>query len=90
MERLEGLLLQSEQMASGVVEEALTRSLNTARRQGARLFELRTAATFARMLVEKGERSKASDLLSPVYGQFTEGFETTDLKEARELLDELG
>jgi class 3 adenylate cyclase len=89
IDRLEGLLLQYEQASPDIIEEYLARSLNTARRQGARLFELRTATAFARMLAEKDERRKAVDLLAPVYDWFTEGFDKTDLKQARELLDEL-
>jgi predicted ATPase len=89
IDRLEGVLLGHEQAAAAIVEEYLIKSLNTARRQGARLLELRTATTFARMLAEKDERRRAVDLLAPIYGWFTEGFETTDLKEAKTLLDEL-
>jgi hypothetical protein len=89
IDRLEGLLLQCEQASPEIVEEYLARSLNTARRQGARLFELRTATAFARTLAGKDERRKALDLLAPVYDWFTEGFDKTDLKQARELLDEL-
>ena len=60
IERLEGLLLRCEQAAPEIVEEYLVKSLNTARRQGARLFELRTATTFGRVLAERGERRRPS------------------------------
>jgi hypothetical protein len=90
IDRLEGLLRLSEQDSIDVVEVYLSRSLNTARQQGARLFELRTAATFARVLAERDERRRAVDLLAPVFGWFTEGFDTVDLKEARALVDALG
>jgi predicted ATPase len=89
IDRLEGLLLQQEGAASDIVEEYLAKSLDTARRQAARLLELRTATTFARMLAEKHECSRALDLLAPICGWFTEGFETTDVREAKTLLDEL-
>ena len=89
IERLEGLLLRSEQAAPKIVEEYLVKSLQIARQQGARLFELRTAATFGRVLADRGERRQAVDLLAPVYSWFTEGFDTTDLKEAKALLEEL-
>jgi predicted ATPase len=89
IDRLEGLLLQYEQASPEIVEDYLARSLNTARRQGARLFELRTATVFARLLAEKNERRKAVDLLAPVSDWFTEGFDSTDLRQARELLDQL-
>jgi predicted ATPase len=89
IDRLEGLLLQYEQAPAEIVEEYLVNSLGTAHRQGARLLELRTATTLARVLAQKNERQKAVDLLAPVYGWFAEGFDTVDLKEARVLLDEL-
>ena len=89
IDRLEGLLLQYEHASPEIVEEYLARSLNTARRQGARLFQLRTATTLARLLADKEQRRRAVDLLAPVYDWFTEGFDRTDLKQARALLDEL-
>ncbi len=90
IDRLEGLLLQREQAAPEIVEECLTRSLNTARWQRAHLFELHTATTFARVLAGKGERHRAVDMLAPVYSWFTEGFNTAGLMGAKTLLDELG
>ena len=90
IDRLEALLLCEEQAPADSVDQCLNRFLNTARRQGARLFELRTATTFARVLAERGERRRAVDLLAPVYGWFTEGVDTADLKGAKLLLNELG
>jgi predicted ATPase len=90
IDRLEALLLYDEKAPADIIDECLIRSLNTARRQGARLFELRTATTFARVLAERGEQRRAVDLLAPVYGWFTEGFDTADLKGAKLLLNELG
>ena len=52
-------------------------------------WELRAAADLARLWAEQGERPKAHDLLAPIYGWFTEGFDTPDLKAAKALLDEL-
>ena len=52
-------------------------------------WELRAAASLARLRREQGRRAEARDLLAPVYGWFTEGFDTPDLKEAKALLDEL-
>ena len=51
--------------------------------------ELRAATGLARLRREQGRRAEACDLLAPVYGWFTEGFDTPDLKEAKVLLDEL-
>jgi predicted ATPase len=65
-------------------------ALSIARAQSAKSWELRAATSLARLWAEQGERGKARDLLAPVYGWFTEGFDTADLKEARALLDELG
>jgi predicted ATPase len=82
------LLSLSTQNASGAEAEYDT-AVTTARRQGARMLELRAAASLARLWRDQSERQKARDLLAPVYGRFTEGFDTSDLVEARTLLDEL-
>jgi tetratricopeptide (TPR) repeat protein len=89
IERLEALLLQSELAPGEVVEKYLAGAITTARRQGARLFELRAGTSLARLWAEQGRRAEARDLLAPVYGWFAEGFDTADLKQARVLLDEL-
>ena len=65
------------------------RALNIARDQRAKLWELRAVVNLARLWGERGRRSRARQLLSPIYGWFTEGFDTADLKAARALLDEL-
>jgi tetratricopeptide (TPR) repeat protein len=70
-------------------QNALNRALRVAGRQHAKAYELRAATGLARMWGNQGRRAEASDLLAPVYGWFTEGFDTADLKEAKELLDEL-
>ena len=61
----------------------------TSRAMASRFWELRAARDLARLWASQGERRNARDLLGPIYGWFTEGFETTDLKEAKALLDEL-
>jgi predicted ATPase len=65
------------------------RALEIARAQQARSWELRAAASLARLWRDQGKRAQAHDLLAPVYGWFTEGFDTLDLKEAKALLEEL-
>ena len=67
----------------------LHRALASARRQDARLLELRAATSLARLLAEQGRRPEACDLLAPVYGWFTEGFDTADLQDATVLLEGL-
>ena len=66
------------------------RSLEIARRQEAKTFELRAATSLARLWQRQGKRDAARDLLAPVYEWFTEGFDTRDLKDAKALLAELG
>ena len=70
-------------------EELYRKALKIAGEQGAKLWGLRAAASLARLLKQRGRRDEASDLLAPVYGWFTEGFDTPDLKAAKALLDEL-
>jgi predicted ATPase len=70
-------------------EESFRTALAIAREQGTRGYELRAATSLARLWREQGRRNEARDLLAPVYGSFTEGFDTPDLKEAKALLDEL-
>ena len=65
------------------------RGLSVAREQHAKSWELRAATSLARLWYEKGRRREALELLAPIYGWFTEGFDTLDLKKAKALLDEL-
>jgi predicted ATPase len=65
------------------------RALTVARQQQAKSWELRAAMSMARLWRDQGNRDEARDLLAPVYGWFTEGVNTIDLKEAKVLLDEL-
>jgi len=89
IERLEALLLQLEGANFGIIEEYLTKALGIARKQEARLLELRSATMLARMLAQTGDRRRAIDLLAPIYGWFVEGFDSTDLREAKAVLDNL-
>ena len=70
-------------------EACFERALEVARAQQAKSWELRAAMSMARLWRDQGKRDDARELLAPVYGWFTEGFDTLDLKEAKALLDEL-
>jgi predicted ATPase len=65
------------------------RALAVARAQQAKSLELRAAMSMARLWRDQGKRQQANDCLAPIYGWFTEGFDTFDLKEPNALLDEL-
>jgi DNA-binding winged helix-turn-helix (wHTH) protein/predicted ATPase len=86
--RHKGQLLLRQGYAEAA-EELYCKALSIAREQEAKLWELRAATSLARLRRDKGRRAEARDLLGPVYGWFTEGFDTPDLKEAKALLDEL-
>ncbi len=81
-------LMQPEPDAAKA-EAYFERSLKVAREQQAKSWELRAAMSMSRLWRDQGKRDEARDLLAPVYGWFTEGFDTLDLKEAKALLDEL-
>jgi predicted ATPase len=88
--RLKGELgLQSEAGGQDEAEESFHRAIAIARGQHAKSLELRAATSLARLWRDQGKRQEARDLLAPVYGWFTEGFDTLDLKEAKALLDRL-
>ena len=74
---------------SEAAEELYRKALSIAEEQEAKLWELRAAVSLARLRRDQGRHAEARDLLAPVYGWFTEGFDTPDLKEAKALLDEL-
>jgi predicted ATPase len=81
------LLLHQGQSAAA--EELYRKALCVAREQEAKLWELRAAVSLARLRRDQGLSAEARDLLAPVYGWFTEGFGTPDLREAKTLLDAL-
>jgi len=88
LHRLEGIaLLGLNRVEEG--QSALEEALRIARRHQAKAYELRAATTLARLWGEQVRRASARDLLASVYGWFTEGFDTADLKEAKTLLTEL-
>ena len=72
-----------------IIADYFRQSLELARRQGALAWELRTVISLARSQRDRGRRLEARDLLTAVYGRFTEGFATADLKAAKRLLDDL-
>ena len=88
MHRLRGTLLLSMH-EHAAAEDSYRHALAVARRQSAKFWELRAAISLARLWRDQGKRNEARELLAPVYGWFTEGFDTPVLKEAKALLDEL-
>jgi predicted ATPase len=68
--------------------EAITLQVVIAQNQQAKSFELRAATSLARLWQQQGKRVEARELLAPIYGWFTEGFDTADLQEAKALLEE--
>jgi class 3 adenylate cyclase/predicted ATPase/energy-coupling factor transporter ATP-binding protein EcfA2 len=87
---LKGELLLAQLPGSAPeAETCFQQALDVARRQEAKSLELRAAMSLARLWQRQGKRQKAHDLLAPVYGWFTEGFDTADLQEAKSLLDTL-
>jgi predicted ATPase len=87
LHRLKGeALLRCSSEHAAEAETCYQQALAVARKQGARLWELRAAVSLARLWAGQGEQRKAHDLLAPIYGWFTEGFDTQDLKDAGALL----
>jgi predicted ATPase len=81
--------LQSPNPDTAKAEAYFERALAVARQQQAKSWELRAAMSMARLWRDQRKREEARELLAPIYGWFTEGFDTLDLKEAKKLLDEL-
>jgi predicted ATPase len=86
--RLKGeLLLQQGVQEASAVETCFRHAMDIARQQHARSLELRAAMSLAQLWQSQGKRAEARVLLAPIYGWFTEGFDTADLQEAKALLD---
>jgi predicted ATPase len=83
------IALKSPEADVAKAEAYFDRALAVARQQQAKSWELRAAMSMARLWRDQGKRDEACELLAPIYGWFTEGFDTLDLKEAKVLLDEL-
>jgi len=83
------IALQMTEPNAAKAETYFERALAAARQQQAKSWELRASMSLARLWRDQGKARQARELLAPVYGWFTEGFDTRDLKEAKQLLDEL-
>jgi len=88
LHRLKGELVLAGTQESEA-EGSMRRAIAIAQRQQAKGWELRAATSLARLLRKQGRIAAARDVLAPVYNWYTEGFDTTDLKDAKALLDEL-
>ena len=87
LHRLEGIALFGlSRLEEG--QTAFAQAMRIARRQQAKAYELRAATSLARLWGEQSRRAAARDLLAPIYGWFTEGFDTADLQDAKALLDD--
>jgi TOMM system kinase/cyclase fusion protein len=90
LHRLQGkLLLACAAEHDAEAAACFHQALDVARRQRAKVWELRAATSLSRLWQQQGKRTTARELLAPIYGWFTEGFDTADLQEAKVLLDEL-
>jgi predicted ATPase len=83
------LLLRRHPSAPDRAEVSYRRAIERARSQESKSWELRAATSLARLWRDQGKPAAARDLLAPVYGRFTEGFDTADLRDAKALLEEL-
>ena len=83
------IALKSPQPAVAAAEVHFKEALSIARQQQAKSWELRAAASMARLWRDQGKPEQARELLAPIYGWFTEGFDTLDLRQAKALLEEL-
>ena len=91
LHRLHGELLLRQATPDALQAEAcFQQALDVARRQEAKSWELRAAMSLARLWQQQGKHAEAHELLTPIYGWFTEGFDTADLQEAKALLEALG
>jgi predicted ATPase len=90
LHRLRGeLLLKSETLSLSEAEACFRQAASLARDQNAKSFELRAAMSLCRLWRREGKSTEARQMLEEIYGWFTEGFDTVDLKDAKALLDEL-
>jgi predicted ATPase len=83
------VILMRDSSATARAEACFRKAIEVARGQSAKWWELRATVSFSRLLAKQGRRDEARAMLAEVYGWFTEGFDTADLKDAKVLLDEL-
>jgi len=83
------LLLMQQEQNVGEAEKCFRKALDTARRQQAKSLELRAAMSLSRLWQKQGKQEEAKQMIADIYGWFTEGFDTVDLKEAKALLEKL-
>jgi predicted ATPase len=84
------LVMDPANKGENEADKYFRKSIQIARKQKARSLELRAVISYARLLSKKGRDKRAKKLLTEIYGGFTEGFDTNDLKSAKNLLEELG
>jgi predicted ATPase len=89
VDRMAGEFALSPEPDAARAEMYFTRALAVARAQQAKSWELRAAMSMARLWRDQGKRQQAHDLLAAIYGWFSQGFDTLDLREAKALRDEL-
>jgi predicted ATPase len=82
-------MMRAEAKAEAEAERCFQHAIEVARKQQAKSLELRAAMSLSRLWQKQGKREEARQLLAAIYGWFTEGFDTPDLKEAKALLEEL-
>ena len=87
--RLKGELLLLQNAGANEAESCVREAIEVARHQQAKSWELRATMSLARLLKSQGRRGEARTMLGEIYGWFTEGFDTADLKDAKALIDEL-
>ena len=90
LSRLKGALLLQTVLDAAQAEACFHQALAIARHQQAKSLELRAAMSLSRLWQQQGKRDEAHELLAPIYGWFTEGFDTADLQDAKALLEALG
>jgi predicted ATPase len=83
------LTLKRDPSENGEAERCFRTAIDIARRQKARWWELRAVTSLVRLLAKQGKRAEARAMLADIYGWFTEGFDTADLKDAKALLEQL-